>query len=256
MKRGNSPGNFGSSLDQAASLLFGLSCLIATGVISLAFGYAFGQQALSGVSAPVTTTDSRPREIRDPRTIPLVNEAEVIAAVKAQMQAGIPTPPPTPTPTPTPLDLFAATPTPAPLSLELSPELSPVSLAAQPPQVSQAPSSPVIAYSGSRQDVIWQVVGVERRADELVVSLQIQNQSQQPARFLYSYLSVTNEVNQPISARTQGLPGELPPRSNPYLGTVRIPLAALGNSRSLSLSLADYPSGQNRLEIRNLAIPN
>jgi len=87
MKRGNSPGHFSHFLDQTASLLFGLSCLIATGVISLAFGYAFGQQALSGVSAPVTTTDSRPREIRDPRTIPLVNEAEVIAAVKAQMQA-------------------------------------------------------------------------------------------------------------------------------------------------------------------------
>ncbi|MEN9250815.1 MAG: hypothetical protein Q6L49_02895 [Thermostichales cyanobacterium HHBFW_bins_127] len=232
----------GNFLDQTAMVLFGLSCLVATAVVSLAFGYAFGQRALSGVSTPVTS-DGRPRQIRDPRTIPLVNEAEVIAKVKSQLAAGIPTPPPTPSPSPTPVDLFAATPT--PMALELSPELAPVALASPSP----------LPQSGSGARVVWQVVGVERRGEELVLSVQIQNQSQQPARFLYSYLSVTNDANQPIAARTQGLPGELPPQSNPFLGTIRIPVAALGSSRSLSLSLADYPSGQNRLEIRNLPIP-
>ncbi|GAB4216389.1 MAG: hypothetical protein OHK0012_18540 [Synechococcales cyanobacterium] len=238
-----------SPFQRTASLFLGVSVLVASAVLSLAVGFAFGQRALSGVSSPVVAPQDKPQAIRDPRTIPLVNEAEVIAKAKERLKSGIPTPPPTPTPTPPPVDLFAATPTPIPL--ELSPELAPAPVALTTPATS-VPTNAVTTPSGSVQ---WQVLSVERRGDEVVLAVQIQNQSNETTRFLYSYLSVTNEANQAITARTQGLPGELPPRSNPFLGTIRIPVTALGSSRSLSLSLADYPNGQHRLEALNLPVP-
>ncbi|MFS8910470.1 hypothetical protein NW841_04935 [Synechococcus sp. H60.3] len=81
--------------------------------MSACLGYLFGQRALSGVSSPVTEAGnaSSSRGVRDPRTVPLLNEAEVIAAAEASLR-----PPPTPTPlfTPTPVPVARPTPTPTP----------------------------------------------------------------------------------------------------------------------------------------------
>jgi hypothetical protein len=88
--------------DFTSSFLGEVGWLVAfffTAVVSGCVGYLFGQRALSGVSSPVTetSTSSASRVIRDPRTVPLLNEAEVIAAAEALLR-----PPSTPTPLFTP----------------------------------------------------------------------------------------------------------------------------------------------------------
>ncbi|MFS8925122.1 hypothetical protein NW863_11690, partial [Synechococcus sp. B60.1] len=58
--------------------------------MSACLGYLFGQRALSGVSSPVTEAGnaSSSRGVRDPRTVPLLNEAEVIATAEASLGGG------------------------------------------------------------------------------------------------------------------------------------------------------------------------
>ena len=93
------------------SLLAGLpttflwvSVFISTAVLSASLGYVFGQRALSGVSSPVADLsgggdEEDEVEFRDPRTIPLLNEREIIAR-SAQRLAPSPLPPPSPPPPP------------------------------------------------------------------------------------------------------------------------------------------------------------
>ncbi|MDX2270499.1 MAG: hypothetical protein NW237_00925 [Cyanobacteriota bacterium] len=254
-----------SALREPSSSLSGallwLSIFISTAVFSASLGFVFGQRALSGVSSPVgRATTSRPGgtsavEFRDPRTIPLVNEQEVIVAAKKAL-----TPNPTPTPTPTPLIL--ATPTPEPIApsptptptatpLALSPEL------ATPTAPPIAPPPPVVAANPQTASgqVSLQVLSARQEAGQLVLNVAMQNNSSQGVRFLYSFMKVTDERGRSVAASTQGLPGELPANGQVFQGTVRIPLASLTGSRSVSLNLADYPSRQHQLSVSGIPVP-
>ena len=242
--------------------LFWLGAFFFTAVLSACLGYLFGQRALSGVSSPVTEAGnaSSSRGVRDPRTVPLLNEAELIAAAEASLR-----PPPTPTPlfTPTPVPVARPTPTPTPrLSPELaaapSPTPRPASPSPQPPRPSPppAPTPPPpprqVAASGQ---VAMQVLSVRREGGQVVLNVAMQNNSAETVRFLYSFLNVTDDTGRSINALTQGLPGELPPNSQVFQGTVRIPASSLSGSRSLSLSLADYPSRRHRVGVSGIPVP-
>ncbi|MFS8780669.1 hypothetical protein [Synechococcus sp. W55.1] len=239
-------------------------------MLSACLGYLFGQRALSGVSSPVTGSGqaSRSREVRDPRTVPLLNEAEVIAAVQASLR-----PPPTPTPLFTPTPAPVATPTPT-LTPRVSPELaaapSPTPRPATPsPPPSRSrqqdgvltsaplaptppPPPPQIAASGQ---VSMQVLSVRREGSQVVLNVAMQNNSAETVRFLYSFLNITDDNGRSINALTQGLPGELPPNSQVFQGIIRIPASSLAGSRSLSLSLADYPSRRHRVGASGIPVP-
>jgi len=241
-----------------------VGALFFTAVVSGCLGYLFGQRALSGVSSPVTKTSqvSSAGIVRDPRTVPLLNEAEVIAAAKAFLQ-----PPPTPTPlfTPPPAVVVFPTPTPPrPLSPELalapspSPTLQPASPSppparpSPPPRSTPSPPPPQVAPSGQ---VAMQVLSVRREGGQVVLNVAVQNNSPEAVRFLYSFLNVTDDNGRSINALTQGLPGELPPNSPVFQGTIRIPASSLAGSRSLSLSLADYPSRRYQVGVSGIPVP-
>lgn len=185
-----------------SGVLFWLSAFLFTTVLSACLGYLFGQRALSGVSSPVTGAGqaSRSREVRDPRTVPLLNEAEVIAAAEASLR----------------------------------------------------PSPLPIAAGGQ---VSMQVLSVRREGSQVVLNVAMQNNSAETVRFLYSFLNITDDNGRSINALTQGLPGELPPNSQVFQGTIRIPASSLAGSRSLSLSLADYPSRRHRVGASGIPVP-
>ncbi|MFS8854874.1 hypothetical protein NW851_10495 [Synechococcus sp. H55.7] len=240
-----------------------MSAFLFTAVVSACLGYLFGQRALSGVSSPVTGSGqaSRSRAVRDPRSVPLLNEAEVIAAAEANLR-----PPPTPTPlfTATPTPVATPTPTPTP---RLSPELAaapsptptprPVTPSPPPPRASSpAPTPPPlprqVATSGQ---VAMQVLSVRREGSQVVLNVAMQNNSSETVRFLYSFMNVTDDNGRSINALAQGLPGELPPNSQVFQGIIRIPASSLAGSRSLSLSLADYPSRRHRVGASGIPVP-
>jgi uncharacterized protein affecting Mg2+/Co2+ transport len=101
-----------------------------------------------------------------------------------------------------------------------------------------------------------QVLSVDQQGGQVVLRVAIQNTSREAVRFLYSFMNVTDERGRSLSSSTQGLPGEVPANGQVYQGTVTIPLASLRGSRSLSLSLSDYPSRQHQLVVGGVPVPN
>ena len=83
----------------------------------------------------------------------------------------------------------------------------------------------------------------------------MQNRSQESVSFLYSFMNVTDDRGRAITASAQGLPRDLPPNGQVFQGSVRVPTAALRGSRSLSLSLSDYPAAQRRLQVSGIPLP-
>lgn len=67
-------------------------------------------------------------------------------------------------------------------------------------------------------------------------------------------MNVTDDQGRAFSANTEGLPGQLPPNSDAFTGTVSIPTALLGDARSLSLTLTDYPNQQLQLQVTDIPI--
>ncbi|MEN9201963.1 MAG: hypothetical protein Q6K80_09170 [Thermostichus sp. DG_1_6_bins_120] len=248
-----------------AGLLFWLSAFLFTAVLSACLGYLFGQRALSGVSSPVAGSGNAtaPNQARDPRRVPLVNEAQVIAEAEARLKpAPTPTPlvavtpPPTPPSTPTPTSTpslspelaVAPTPLPTPIATTPTPTLAPIST----PVVPTPPPKQTIAASGQ---VAMQVLSARREGGQVVLNVAMQNNSAETVRFLYSFMNITDDQGRAIHALTQGLPGELPPNSQVFQGTIRIPASSLAGSRSLSVSLADYPSRRHRLGVSGIPVP-
>jgi outer membrane biosynthesis protein TonB len=247
-----------------AAIFWG-SVFISAAVLSAAVGFVFGQRALEGIRSPVTeatSTDST-QAFQDPRRIPLLNEDELISRAREGVQAAAasatprPTPDPTPTPTPTP----TATPTPTPSAIPTqSPELATVPSPPPNPVPTLAPvatPAPVTALnttSGGR--VNMQVLSVQQQGGQLVLGVAMQNSTSDVVRFLYSFMSAVDDRGRAVNVLTQGLPGELPPNSGVFQGTVSIPLSSLRGSRSISLNLSDYPSRQHQLSVSGIPVPN
>ncbi|MEN9224115.1 MAG: hypothetical protein Q6M54_01445 [Thermostichus sp. DRC_bins_24] len=245
-----------------SGVLFWLSAFLFTAVLSACLGYLFGQRALSGVSSPVTQSGNAGTrgQVRDPRTVPLVNEAQVIAAAEASLR---PAPTPTPLATPPPTPVATPTPTPTP---SLSPELAAtppptptpvVATPTPPPPPTPTPVVPTpppqrIANSGQ---VSMQVLSARREGAQVILDVAMQNNSAETVRFLYSFMNITDDNGRAINALTQGLPGELPPNGQVFQGTIRIPTSSLAGSRSVSVSLADYPSRRHQLGVSGIPIP-
>jgi len=102
-------------------------------------------------------------------------------------------------------------------------------------------------------DVTLVVTQASKQNDSLVLAVNLKNEGEEAVRFLYSFLSVTDSEGRALSAITDGLPGELPPNGQAFEGTIEIPLALLEGSKTLSLSLTDYPD--QRLKINLTGIP-
>ncbi len=88
----------------------------------------------------------------------------------------------------------------------------------------------------------------------LELQVKMHNQGADTARFLYTFLDVTDDKGRTLSASTEGLPAELPPEGPTYTGRVKVPTALLDGVEKISLTLTDYPAQKLRLVIPNIPV--
>lgn len=224
----------------ALSLLL-LSLMLGAGFVSAAAGFALGRQALKGVRQPEARPTKKPLGhrpgINDSETPILLKESEIVATVLKRMQQGT-----------------AA-------GESFTKPKAEESVAAQPsPQSSPSPSpspTPTVAsfpLVSEDKDVRLEILGARRQGGSLLLDVSLQNESAQPIRFLYSFLDVSDNNGRPLSAIAEGLPGELPPRSDAFKGTVRIPTALLEDAQSISLMLTNYPDQALSLKVEGIPL--
>ena len=102
--------------------------------------------------------------------------------------------------------------------------------------------------------VVLEVLKANKDQDSLLLDISLKNNGSNPVRFLYSFLEVKNDQNQPLGAITDGLPGEIPASGKDFLGTVSVPLSLLDNAQEISLELTDYPDQKLQLEIPKIPV--
>jgi hypothetical protein len=211
-----------------ALTLFLLSLMIGAGVISASWGYTLGREALKGITQPDTRpgstlgdTQNSPSHRRE--ELVLLKEEEILKQVKARINQETASPGEQPQ---------------SKASPEASPSLSPVEVTA----------------SVQDQDVNFQVTNVRQEGDSLVLDVSLQNNGSTPVRFLYSFLTITDNQGRTLDGSTDGLPGELLPNGEAVSGVVRIPVALLDGVGRLSLSLTDYPNQSLKLEVADIPV--
>lgn len=201
-----------------------LVSMLAAGILSAVAGMSMGREALKGITQPDTrpTNKLANRKGDTPRQNELVmlKEDKILATVKTRISGK------------------GEVPEPKPATPAKSPEKPAVNL-------------PV---NGESEGVTMTVKSVQAQGDSLVLSVSLQNGKADPVQFLYSFLEVKDDQGRILSARTEGLPPEVPPDGQAYDGTVRIPIASVEQVKQLSLSLADYPNQDVKLKLSDIPV--
>jgi hypothetical protein len=217
-----------------------LSLMIGAGVVSAAWGYALGREALKGVTQP----DSRPihgaeapgdRPPQRPELM-LLKESDILEGVKARMSGDARNSDTNREP-----ELQSST---NKAAIEVAASSSPAPIV----------SSGDFPIMDADQDVTLEVRSARQQAGYLLLDVSLQNSGTQVVQFLYSFMNVTDNQGRAFSANTEGLPGQLPPNGQAFSGTVSIPTALLSDAETLSLTLTDYPDQQLRLQVSNIPV--
>ena len=229
-----------------------LVLMFGAGFFSSAWGYKLGREALKEITQP----DVRPSNLtgkkeeteRKTDGVKMLKEGDILANVKKRMEGKD--------------DETTAS---APASdkpqqqteqkAEQKPEQKPEQKAEQKPEQKpqqQAASStfPIVSRD---EGVTLEVTSASQTGSSLLLNVQLKNESDSSVRFLYSFLNVTDDKGRALSASVDDLPGQLPPDSQTYVGTVSIPTALLDNAKELAISLTDYPD--QKLELKMSGIP-
>ncbi len=104
------------------------------------------------------------------------------------------------------------------------------------------------------QGVKLEVQEASNEGTTLSFKVNLQNQGVTPVKFLYSFLEVKDNQGRSLSAITEGLPEELPPNSENFVGKVKIPSALVNDSQTLSFNLTDYPDQKLQLNIAQIPV--
>lgn len=207
-----------------------LALMVGAGLVSATWGMAIGREALKGITQPDTrpTNNLTSRQGGNSRqsAVAFFKEDDIIARVKTRI--GIPG--------------KSGTGIAAPVEPKAAPAKAEVASNSQFPLVSQS------------QDVRMEIKAVQRRGEDLVLQVNLQNNSKQSVRFLYSFLNITDEKGRAVSASTEGLPTELAAGSETFSGTINIPTALLDGVSKLSLNLTDYPDQRLQLQLSNIPV--
>ena len=104
------------------------------------------------------------------------------------------------------------------------------------------------------QGVKLEIQEASKESTTLSFKVNLQNEGVTPVRFLYSFLEVKDSQGRALSAITEGLPQELPPNSENFVGKVKIPSALINDSQTLSFNLTDYPDQKLQLNIAQIPV--
>lgn len=203
-----------------------LALMFGAGVVSSAWGFAIGREALKGITQP----DSRPtnkvnrKNPNGREQLTFLKEDDILATVKSRI-GGSSKPSASPNPS------------------------SPQSQTGTGKQV--ATNFPLLVRD---RDVALEITGIQQQKDSVTLDVAVKNDSNQAVKFLYSTLNVTDEGGRIISVDTTGLPSEMPAKSDRYTGTVNISAALLANAQKLSLQLTDYPDQKLQLKLSEIPV--
>jgi hypothetical protein len=210
-----------------------LFLMIGAGITSASWGYKLGREALKGITQPDTrpinnVTDSQGKPLRREGSLALLKEKDIIANVKARVGG---------------------------TDAEGTDKAEKKDAKAEAPKASPKPdpASGLPLFAESRA-VTLGVQSVRKQGTSLVLEVSLQNNSARAVQFLYDSMEITNDQGRLLSAKTHGLPEELPANAQPDTGTITVPMDLLDGAKSLSLSLTDYPEQQVQLRLSGIPV--
>lgn len=216
-----------------------LALMLGAGSVSAILGFDIGSQALKGV----TTPDARPTTkfastSNNPQAgVSFLREEEILKTVKSRIEGKTKAAKTEKLENNEDDELVAK----KEETTEKSPE----------PEEKPDPGFPIQTEADG---VSLSVQSARFSGGNLIMRVKMQNKSQEPVRFLYSFLDVTDENGLALSASTDGLPTELSANSSESSGTISIPASLLNDVNKVSLALTDYPAQKLRLELSNIPI--
>lgn len=202
--------------------------MLITGIFTGVMGYSFGRKALRGVTQPAISpilggaVGSRSTSQQGSK---FLKEAEILKNVKARING------------PTKAD---------------SEKNNPKQKQQDKPKSSDKPF-PIRAQD---QGVTLEVRSVKNANGVLSLAVAMKNDGPEPVQFLYTFLDITDEQGQPLTAITKGLPTRLAPDGKFSEGSINIPLASLEKAKKLSLTLTDYPNQELQLKVPDIPVKN
>lgn len=199
-----------------------LVAMLVAGIMSAVAGMSLGREALKGITQPDTrpTNNLANRKGDAPRKneVLILQEDKIVATVKARVSGKVATP-------------------------------APKAVA-----VKSAATQTNLPIGTESKGVSLEVRTVQQQGDSLALLVGLKNETDDPVKFLYTFLEIKDDQGRVLSASTEGLPSELPPDGEPYVGTVRIPIATVDKIKTLSLGLADYPDQLVNLKLSNIPV--
>ena len=223
--------NFGVTIWLTLALFLMMIC---AGLGSCYLAYIMGQEALKAVTQPEVNSDNTVNQ-KQPlggnyKGLKIINEKEILVKVNRRIQ-----------------DKNNQSQRNQSSSAK-NPNL--VDYESQPKSV----DSKLFPINDSSQGVTLKVSNVKYQGSSLLLDVSLKNESQQSVRFLYSFLNVRDERGKPLSAITEGLPGEIPANSKNFQGTLRIPAILLDDTKTISVSLTNYPEQNLELNLKQIPI--
>lgn len=205
-----------------------LALMVGAGMVSAMWGIALGREALKGVTQPDTrpTNNLARRGVNTRREeFTILREEDIIASARSRINGKA-------------------------KDNKVSSTSSGNNAPAKPS--SDKTAFPMVTES---QGVVLEINEVRRQGDSLVMQVNMRNGGNQPVRFLYSFLSVTDDKGQELSVSANGLPSDLPSFSETYSGRISVPLTLLEGVEKISLTLTDYPDQNLDLALADIPVP-
>ncbi len=212
-----------------------LALMVSAGVFSGFVGFALGREALKGVTQPDVPPTSKfiQRMAKNPtihQETVFLRESDILATVKARTEGNI-----------------KGTTSPKPTANLASPTASPDA-------TDGTAANPQFPITSQVSGVTMAVRSLRQEGDALVMDVSLKNDSSQSVRFLYSFLTVMDNRGRTLNATASGLPGEIPPQSEEFQGTVKVPTIALDGANSISVTLTDYPEQRIQLQVSGIPV--
>lgn len=226
--------NRGSSLKLTLLIMVGM---LLVGLTSGIGGYAFGHNALKGITQPpLTPFLGKNKDLaKAPRQgTGFLKERDILANVEAQTQ-GV---------------AKSAAPKPAKSPKPGAKQSAPKTVAASP----QPKTTQKFPIKAADQGVSLEVRALNQSEDVVTLDVALKNGSKEQVQFLYSLLDVSDENGRPLTATTQGLPTTLEPQSETFTGSIEIPKDAIAKAKKLSLRLTNYPEQALNLQVKDVPV--
>ncbi len=115
-------------------------------------------------------------------------------------------------------------------------------------------NAPLFPITDRARGVTLEVSHAKFQGSSLLLGLNLRNESERAVSFLYSFLDIQDDRGKPLSAIADGLPGTIPANSKNFQGTLKIPTVLLDESKTISLTLTDYPKQDLELKLQKIPI--